>query len=63
MMKEYLPEELSIAGYAVHKDMLPYSPTTLKKDKNKMARQTEGFIQERDGRIVGVEMKQKNLTM
>ena len=46
-----------MAAYAVHKDMLPYSPTTLKKDKNKMARQTEGFIQEKDGRIVGVEMK------
>ena len=34
--------------------MLPYSPTTLKKDKNGMSKQTTGYIQLVDGQLVDV---------
>jgi acyl-CoA synthetase (AMP-forming)/AMP-acid ligase II len=42
-MKEFLPSGLSIEGYAEHK-RLPYSPTTLKKDKNKLSKQKDGYF-------------------
>ncbi len=34
-----------LCTYAIHDGMLPYSPTTLKKDRNKMMNQKEGYIQ------------------
>lgn len=40
-----LPEGVRIIGYAEHDEMLPYSPTTLKKDKNRLSKQTAGFVQ------------------
>ena len=46
---------MSMVAYSVHDVMLPYSPTTLKKDKNRMAKQTTGFIQVVDGQIKEVE--------
>ena len=42
---------IQIAAYAEHEGMLPYSPTTLKKDKNKMSKQTTGYIQVMDGQL------------
>ncbi len=45
LMGDYLPASIDVVAYAVHDTMLPYSPTTLKKDKNRMARQTEGYVQ------------------
>ena len=51
MMRSYLPAPFEIVGYAVHDVMLPYSPTTLKKDKNKMSKQTGGYIQVIDDKI------------
>jgi acyl-CoA synthetase (AMP-forming)/AMP-acid ligase II len=42
-LKAFLPSGLSIEGYAEHK-RLPYSPTTLKKDKNKLSKQKDGYI-------------------
>ena len=54
-MNEYLPGSMSMVAYSVHDVMLPYSPTTLKKDKNRMAKQTTGFIQVVDGQIKQVE--------
>jgi acyl-CoA synthetase (AMP-forming)/AMP-acid ligase II len=42
-LKEFLPTGLSIEGYAEHK-RLPYSPTTLKKDKNKLSKQKDGYF-------------------
>ena len=44
MLNEYLPKEVKIAGYAEHERMLPYSPTTLKKDKNKLSKQKTGYV-------------------
>lgn len=41
--------------YAEHDIMLPYSPTTLKKDKNKMSNQTNGYIQVIDDEIRQIE--------
>ena len=35
--------------------MLPYSPTTLKKDKNKLFKQTSGFYQVREGKLEKVK--------
>ena len=54
-MKEYLPESMSMVAYSVHDVMLPYSPTTLKKDKNRLAKQTDGYIQVIDGQIKKIE--------
>ena len=54
-LKEYLPQSFSVVGYAVHDGMLPYSPTTLKKDKNKLSKQTSGYVQAINGRICNVE--------
>lgn len=51
LLKDYLPDELSIFGYAEHEGMLPYSPTTLKKDKNKMSKQSTGYMQVIDGHL------------
>ena len=59
-IKEYEPA-INLCAYSVHDTMLPYSPTTLKKDKNKMAEQTEGFIQVIDGEVKNIQfIKDKN---
>lgn len=50
MLRSYLPGELEIYGYAEHEGMLPYSPTTLKKDKNRLSQQRDGFYQIADGK-------------
>ena len=52
---EYLPNEITISAYAEHDGTLPYSPTTLKKDKNKMVKQTTGYIQLEDGELINIE--------
>ena len=54
LMSEYLPSTFEMAAYSVHDVMLPYSPTTLKKDKNRMAKQTEGYIQVINGQIKNI---------
>lgn len=43
------PEEIQIAAYSEHEGMLPYSPTTLKKDRNRLSKQTDGYMQVVDG--------------
>ncbi len=50
-LKSILPEEIIIMGYAEHK-RLPYSPTTLKKDKNKLAHQKSGYFKVENGKKV-----------
>ena len=60
-LKDILPENIMILGYAEHETMLPYSQTTLKKDKNKMANQTSGYFQVIDGNLYNVDfIKQEN---
>lgn len=49
--------DVVIDGYAEHEIMLPYSPTTLKKDKNKLSQQKEGYMQIIDGRLQEVTLK------
>ena len=55
IVKEYLPESMSMVAYSVHDVMLPYSPTTLKKDKNRLSKQTDGYVQVIDGQIKEIE--------
>lgn len=55
MLKDYLPYGVELSAYLEHDIMLPYSPTTLKKDKNKMSKQTSGYIQVIDGKMNLVE--------
>lgn len=55
VLTEYLPQEVIVSAYAEHDGMLPYSPTTLKKDKNRMAKQTTGYEQLEDGELVSIE--------
>ena len=52
---EMLPNDVVMLGYAEHDVMLPYSPTTLKKDKNKMSKQTTGYIQAIGDYLLDVE--------
>ena len=54
-MKEYLPSSFEMTAYSVHDVMLPYSSTTLKKDKNRLSKQTEGYMQVIDGEMKEVE--------
>ncbi len=46
----FLPDGLSIYAFCDHDKMLPYSPTTLKKDKNKMSKQKTGYYQVKDNK-------------
>ena len=55
-VEESFPEGIRIAAYAEHDGMLPYSPTTLKKDKNKMAKQTTGFFNVYNGKLISIEL-------
>ena len=55
-VEESFPEGIRIAAYAEHDGMLPYSPTTLKKDKNKMSRQTDGLVQVMDGKLTPIKL-------
>lgn len=59
-IKEYSQGDYEIAGYYEHKTMLPYSPTTLKKDKNKMSQQTTRFIQVVDGKLCNIGFEPNN---
>ena len=54
-VQEYEPN-VNLDTFAVHDVMLPYSPTTLKKDKNKMYKQEDGYIRIRDGYIERIRM-------
>ncbi len=55
-IKEYSDGKFEIFGYYEYETMLPYSPTTLKKDKNNMSRQKTGFLQ-----IIGGELNKINV--
>ena len=50
-ISEQLPEGIEIAGYTEHKK-IPYSSSTLKKDKNKLARQRDGYFKLMNGNRV-----------
>ena len=50
-VKDSFPEEIRITAYAEHECMLPYSPTTFKKDKNKMFKQKTGYVQVVNNRL------------
>ena len=49
-VEQYEPE-VELIAFAIHDVMLPYSPTTLKKDKNRMMNQTDGFVRIVDDQI------------
>ena len=57
-LKDYLPKPLTLWGYAEHQGMLPYSPTTLKKDRNRMYQQKTGFYQVCSGKLAEVTLKE-----
>ena len=59
-IKKYLPACVKIIGYAEHGVMIPYSPTTLKKDKNRLSKQTNGYVQVKDGNICEIELEPNN---
>ena len=54
-LQSFLPKSVEVLAYAEHDTMLPYSPTTLKKDRNKMSKQTSDFIQVIDGQMYNIE--------
>ena len=51
----YLPNDIELSAYAEHDIMLPFSPTTLKKDKSKMSQQLTGYYQLIDGKMHSIE--------
>ena len=54
-LSNFLPKDIDLSSYAEHDTMLPYSPTTLKKDKNRISKQTTGYFQLIDGKMYSVE--------
>ncbi len=60
LLKSYLPKPLELTTFAEHEIMLPYSTTTLKKDKNKMSKQNDGYVQLIDGTLTDVEFVVKD---
>ena len=54
-LNEFLPNGVVVSAYSEHDGMLPYSPTTLKKDKNKMSKQSSGYIQVVNGETNSIE--------
>lgn len=52
-----LAPEINRCIYTFYEIMLPYSPTTLKKDKNTMAKQMEGYVEVVDGKLVDVRFR------
>ncbi len=59
-LKSYLPNGIKIIGYAFHEGMLPYSSTTLKKDKNKLSKQTDGYFCLEDQKLIPIKFESKN---
>lgn len=55
MLASNLPENVKVSAFFEHEIMLPYSPTTLKKDKNGMSNQTTGYVQVVDGELNNVD--------
>ena len=49
-VEQYEPG-VELIAFAIHDMMLPYSPTTLKKDKNRMMNQLDGFVRIVDDQI------------
>ena len=45
---------MDISTFAFHDTMLPYSPTTLKIDKNSMSKQTDGYVKVIDGKLTDI---------
>ena len=61
LLKSSYPEEVVVSAYAEHKDMLPYSSTTLKKDKkNKLSKQTQGYKQVINGKTYEIKFELNN---
>ena len=59
-MANFLPKGVYLDSYSVHDTMLPYSPTTLKKDRNGLSKQTAGYFQVIDGELNKVTYIPKN---
>ena len=57
MVLSYIPEEIQFSAFCEHGDMLPYSQTTLKKDKNGMSNQTKGYEKVVGNDVVKVEFE------
>ncbi|MBE5806437.1 MAG: acyl--CoA ligase [Clostridiales bacterium] len=55
LLINYLPEGVQVSAYSEHEIMLPYSPTTMKKDKNRLSKQTNGYMQVVDGNLNNIE--------
>ncbi len=55
LLHEFLPAGVKVSAYSEHDVMLPYSPTTLKKDKNRLSKQTSGYIQVVDNELSNIE--------
>ncbi len=56
-LENYLPKNVNIVGYSFHEGMLPYSPTTLKKDKNKLSKQTSGYVYLENEKLVPIKFE------
>ena len=56
----YLPENVSLGAYRIYDTMLPYSPTTMKKDKNKMSKETNNYVQIVNNKLCNVSFFDNN---
>lgn len=53
-LNNFLPNSIEVSAYFEHDVMLPYSPTTLKKDKNGLSKQLNGYIQVIDDKLYSI---------
>ena len=52
---DYFPSEITLDAYYAHKDMIPYSHLTMKKDKNGLSNLTQGFFNVVDDQFVLID--------
>lgn len=56
-ISEVFPVDIKISGYFAHNTMLPYSSTTLKKDRTAMSHQLSNYIQVINGQEYNVDFE------
>lgn len=54
-LQEWLPDDVEVWAWVEHGIALPYDPNTLKRDRNRLAGQREGFLRVDRGRVVAAE--------
>ncbi|MEE1274677.1 MAG: class I adenylate-forming enzyme family protein [Olegusella sp.] len=55
-LQAWLPDDVKVWAWAEHGKELPYDPNTLKRDRNRLASQREGFLRVEGDKVVPAEL-------